>query len=198
MYFPFMVDMYGRCVVVIGGGKVALRKCRLFLEYGACVSVVSPEFCEEFYALADRVELINDVYSEKYLAGAFVLVAASSNSEVNRSAADRAKALGILVNSVDDPPNCSFFIPAVVHRGDLTIGISTGGKSPALAAKLRRRLEQDIGPDYETYLDTLGDFRQRLLEMETDPKTRSATLIQAAELEPDALEEFIAQTLSKY
>ena len=136
MYFPFMIDVEGQRVVIIGGGKVALRKCRLFLEYGACVSVVSPEFCEEFNALADRVELISDVYNEKYLLNAFVLVAASSSSEVNRSAAVKAKSLGILVNSVDDPPNCSFFIPAVVHRGDLTVGLSTGGKSPALAAKL--------------------------------------------------------------
>ena len=193
-----MIDVEGQRVVIIGGGKVALRKCRLFLEYGACVSVVSPEFCEEFNALADRVELISDVYNEKYLLNAFVLVAASSSSEVNRSAAVKAKSLGILVNSVDDPPNCSFFIPAVVHRGDLTVGISTGGKSPALAAKLRRRLESEMGPEYEAYLNCLGSFRQQLMEIERDPKVRSDTLIRAAELEPEALEEFIAQTLSKY
>lgn len=193
-----MMDVKERRVLVIGGGKVALRKCRLFLDFGARVTVVAPEFCPELFQMAGRVELVRDVYREKYLDGAFVLVAASDDSEVNRAAACAAKETGTLVNAVDDPPNCSFFIPAVIRRGDLTLCISTGGKSPSLAAGLRRELEETLDDDIELRLEVLGDLRGQLMELENDPAVRRKILIRAAGLKAAELDEYIKEVLSKY
>lgn len=198
MFFPFMIDVGKKKILVIGGGNVSLRKCLLFLDYGARITVISPQLDPGFDAIKARITHICDVYRDEYLTDAFALIAASDDAEVNRRAADRAKALGIPVNAVDDPENCSFFIPAVVRRGDLSIGISTGGKSPSLAGQIRRQLEDQFGEEFEERLNILGRLREILLSCEPDPSHRRQLLMEAAQAEGTALNELTESICQTY
>lgn len=193
-----MIDVGEKTILVIGGGNVSLRKCLLFLDYGARITVISPQLDPVFDAIKDSITHICDIYREEYLTDAFALIAASDDTEVNRRAADRAKALGIPVNAVDDPENCTFFIPAVVHRGDLSIGISTGGKSPSLAGQIRRQLEDQFGAEFEERLNILGRLREVLLACEPDPTRRRQFLMDAAQAEGPALNALAAEICQTY
>ena len=182
-YYPMMVDLTDRRCLVVGGGRVAERKVALLVECGAAVEVVSPAATArlETLAEAERIRLRRRPVRTADLDGAFLVVAATDDAEVNRDVAERARAAGSLVNVVDDPEACSFQVPSVVRRGDLTITISTGGGSPALAKKLRQRLEQTIGPEYEGFLAALRELRERAQRTIHDPEQRRAVYRRAVE-----------------
>jgi precorrin-2 dehydrogenase/sirohydrochlorin ferrochelatase len=171
-----MVDLEGRRCLVVGGGGVAERKVGLLLASGAAVCVVSPAASPRLRALASsgRIRLSCRPVQTKDLAGAFLVFAATDDVRVNRRVAGHARRAGILVNVADDPAGCSFLVPSVIRRGELTIAISTGGGSPALAKRLRRRLERTIGPEYETFLDALRTLRERAQAIMPDPAARQA------------------------
>ena len=181
MYFPFMRDVGGKPVVVVGGGMVALRKCELFLRFDADVTVVAPEVCGELEAL-EGIQIIRQSWDVSQLADAFAVIA------VNRAISEYCQAHRIPVNVVDDPALCSFIVPATVRRGDLTLAVSTAGKSPSLASKIRRELEAQYGPDYAERLALLGALRERVLALGMEPSARRRLLMQAAAQEIPALE----------
>lgn len=183
MYFPFMMDIGGKQVIVIGGGTVALRKCELFVRFGADVTVIAPEFCDELEQLSG-VRILRQSCDLAQLDGAFAVIAATDDREVNRAVSDYCQARRIPVNVVDDPELCSFIVPSTVQRGDLTFAISTGGKSPALAAKIRRELERCYEPEYAERLALLGELRTKVLASRMAPSARRSLLVRAAELEP--------------
>lgn len=178
-----MVDLVGKRCLVVGGGVVAERKVALLLESGAAVEVVSPSATPRLtaQALSGRIRLRRRSMRLSDLSGAFLVVAATDDPQVNRQVAERVRSAGGLVNVTDDPGACSFLVPSVLRRGDLTIAISTGGGSPALAKKLRERLEQTIGPEYEAFVAALRLLRERAQLAIADPKTRQAIYRQAVE-----------------
>jgi precorrin-2 dehydrogenase len=182
-YYPMMVDLTGKRCLVVGGGSVAERKVALLLEFGGAVEVVSPEVTARLTALAEagRIRLRRRSVRIADMTGAFLVVAATDDPQVNSQVGERARVGGGLVNVVDDPDACSFLVPSVVRRGDLTIAISTAGGSPALAKKLRQRLEQTIGPEYEEFLAALRELRERAQRSITDPKERQAIFRRAIE-----------------
>jgi precorrin-2 dehydrogenase len=182
-YYPMMVDLTGRRCLVVGGGPVAERKVALLLEFGAAVEVVSPAVTARLAALAEagRIRLRRRPVRNADMTGVFLVVAATDDPQVNGRVGERARVGGGLVNVVDDPEACSFLVPSVVRRGDLTIAISTGGGSPALAKKLRQRLEQTIGPEYEEFLAALRELRLRAQRSIADPKERQAMFRRAIE-----------------
>lgn len=182
-YYPMMVDLAGRRCLVVGGGAVAERKVTRLLECGADVEVVSPRTTARLAALATagRIRLRRRPVRPSDLAGAFLVVAATDDAQVNRDVAEGVRAARGLVNVVDDPGACSFLVPSVVRRGDLTIGISTGGGSPALAKRLRQRLEQTIGPEYGAFLAALRALRERARRVIADPQERQAIYRRAVE-----------------
>jgi siroheme synthase-like protein len=152
-----------RCVVV-GGGDVALRKAQSLLDAGAAqVVVISPRLDDGLSQLQrqERIEHIARGYRPGDLKGAFLVIATTDDPEVNRCVSQEAQAEGILVNVVDDPDRCNFIVPSTLRRGDRVIGVSTGGQSPALAASLRRKLEQTLGSEYSGFLELAGDLRHR-------------------------------------
>jgi precorrin-2 dehydrogenase/sirohydrochlorin ferrochelatase len=151
--------------VVIGGGNVAERKVARLLECGARVEVVSRELTPALAALSASGKIVHrdGLYEDSHLSGASLVIGATDDGAVNGRIAAAARRLGIPVNIVDDPPRCDFILPSVVERGDLQISVSTGGKSPALARKLREELEGHYGPEYAILLGILGDLRQKLL-----------------------------------
>jgi precorrin-2 dehydrogenase/sirohydrochlorin ferrochelatase len=161
MQYPVNLVLDGRPCLVVGGGTVAARKVEGLLASGATVKVVAPRLDP---ALVNRPGVVCEQrgWSPEDLAGVWLVIAATDDPEVNRAVYLAGEQAGIWVNGADDPANCSFTLPSVVRRGDLQVAVSTGGRSPALASWLRRRLEAEIGPEYEVLLDLLAAEREGL------------------------------------
>ncbi len=170
--FPAFLKLTNRQVILIGGGSLAESKLPALLQSGARVRIISPRLNPDLQsqARANTIEWWPKRYEQGDLAGAFLVIAATSNSEVNAAVFQEAEARSILCNSVDDVENCHFYYGSIVQRGDLQIAISTNGKSPALAQRLRHELEQQFGPEYATWLEWLGAARQILRAQNSDPE----------------------------
>src|ERR1700688_3411070 len=183
-YIPIFLDVTGRRCVVVGGGEVAARKVESLLAAGAQVTVVSPSLAApSLSAAVDRgmVEHIARAYRRGDIAGCALAYSATDDRELHRALADEARALSIPLNVVDVPELCSFIAPAVVRRGALQIAISTGGASPAFAARLRRELEKQFGAEYGILLKVLRAARRRLHADEIAPADRMRRLKDLAE-----------------
>jgi len=175
-YYPMMVDLTGRRCLVVGGGRVAERKVALLLDCGAVVEVVSPVTTLKLTELASAgtIRLAWRAVCPDDLTGAFLIFVATDDPVVNHTVAVQAREAGSLVNVADAPDACTFQVPSAVRRGDLTIAISTGGGSPALAKRLRQRIEATIGPEYEAFLAALRELRALAREAVLDPAERRA------------------------
>lgn len=160
--YPIMLKIEDKIVSVVGGGEVALRKVLTLLKYKTEVRVISPEFILDFEYISDKVKLIKENYSDGLIKGSFLVVAATSSKDVNKSIASFCKENNILCNVVDDPEISDFLVPSSIKRGSLVISVSTSGKSPALASKIRKELEEMYPGDYEEYVDLLGEIREVL------------------------------------
>ncbi|AYO29691.1 MAG: precorrin-2 dehydrogenase [Thermoanaerobacteraceae bacterium] len=165
-YYPVMLNIEGKRCLVVGGGSVAHRKVLSLLECGAIVTVIAPEVNESILKLwkEARIRLIRRNYIKSDLAGYFIVVAASDDRDVNKLIAEEAGAGGVLVNVVDDGELSSFIMPSVIRRGDLTVAISTGGKSPLLSKMLRQKLEEILPAECEELLKKLGKARESAKE----------------------------------
>jgi precorrin-2 dehydrogenase len=161
---PVNLLVRGRRVVVVGAGRIAARKIAPLLELGAVVEVVAPEAGDQVRAWADAglVVLHQRAFAQDDLRDAWLAFTATDDPAVNAAVHTAAEAGRVWVNSADDPANCSFTLVSVIRRADLVVTIGTGGRSPALAAHLRRVLEGELGPEYETLLDLLSDAREEL------------------------------------
>jgi len=162
--YPLSLKIDGRRCLVVGGGAVAERKIASLLECGADVVVVAPDATDQIraWAASGRIKFFERPFEPADMAGALIAIAATGDPRVNSAVADVARASGALVNVVDVPELCDFYVPASVTRGDLQIAISTGGSSPALAKRLRIDLDRQFGPEYETYLELLARLRAEL------------------------------------
>lgn len=175
-YYPVALNIAGRSCVVAGGGAVAERKARGLLAAGAQVTVIAPRPTEGLRQLAarGRIQLLEREVSPGDLDGVAVVIAATHDRQLNLRVWRQAKDHGALVNVVDDLSHCDFISPAVVQRGSVTIAVSTGGKSPALAAEIRRRLEAVIGEEYGALADLLGEMREGVRSAISDAERRAA------------------------
>src|SRR5690242_16353258 len=162
--FPIFLKLEGRLVVVVGGGNIAEQKLPGVIRTGARVRLVSPSITPQIAAWVHSREIawLPKEFDAEDLASAFLVIAATSNAKLNGEVFHAADERGIMCNAVDDIEHCHFYSGAVVQRGDLQIAISTNGKSPALAQRLRQELESQFGPDYELWLEWLGAAREVL------------------------------------
>ncbi len=162
--YPAILLLEGRLAVVIGGGGVAERKVRTLLDAGAKVRVVAAEVTKEIRGRADSgdIELVERRYEPGDLAGSAAAVAATDDEEVNRGVFAEATSSGIPVNVVDNVSLCTFIAPSIVRRGDLVVAISTGGNAPALAVRIRERLEREFGEEYARFLALMGELREQV------------------------------------
>src|SRR5438874_9841733 len=162
--FPIFLKLEGRRCLVVGAGKVAEGKIRGLLDAGASVEVVAPFAVPQIQQWFGQGVLSwqQRVFEPRDLDHASIVIAATPSHEVNTQVFEEAQLRNVLCNSVDDPENCDFYYPAVVNRGDLQIAISTNGRSPALAQRLRRELEEQFGPEYEEWVAELGKAREKL------------------------------------
>ncbi|MBN2312084.1 MAG: bifunctional precorrin-2 dehydrogenase/sirohydrochlorin ferrochelatase [Candidatus Hydrogenedentes bacterium] len=176
--YPLALKVAGRRCLVVGGGRVAERKVASLLAAGARVVVVSPALCPGLDALA-RDSMI-DAHLRGFVsgdvAGAFIVIAATDDPAVNEAVYTAAKEHGVLINTVDVPDRCDFYVPAQVNRGDLTVTVSTGGVCPALSKRLRKELDRLVSPAYEPYLELLEQLREQLQARVADPEKRKGVL----------------------
>ncbi len=165
-YYPVCLDLEDQRVLVVGGGKIAEGKIRPLLDAAANVLLVSPDITSEIRAYADsgRITWVNRTFIEADLDRAFIVIAATDDRPVNASIAGAARARGIMVNAVDDPPYCDYIAMSIVERGNLQIAISTGGRSPAMARWVRERFETLLPEVYGPLLEILGGIRLELKE----------------------------------
>ncbi len=164
-YYPIMLDIDGKHCVVIGGGKVAERKVESLLECGGIVTVISPEVTEGLGNLAQnrKIQIIMKAYNKGDLKGFDLVYVATDNEQVNGQCLKEARQEKVLLNVVDKPDMCDFIVPASVQRGDLTITVSTNGKSPMLSRKIREDLEAAYGEEYSVFLEAMGELRPLVL-----------------------------------
>ncbi|TZE81813.1 precorrin-2 dehydrogenase/sirohydrochlorin ferrochelatase family protein [Calorimonas adulescens] len=163
-YYPIMLNIKNKKCLVVGGGKVALRKILSFVEGEALITVISPSFDEEIIKLAakEKVELIRREYQQGDVRGFFVAIAATDDEKVNKLVASDGEKYNMLVNVVDDKDLSSFIVPSIVRRGDLIISISTSGKSPLFSRMIKEKLESIFNADYEKLLQKLYQKRIEL------------------------------------
>jgi siroheme synthase-like protein len=165
-YYPAMLDLAGRDALLVGGGEIAAQKARPLLDAGVRLRIVAPTLAAPLRAHVDAGEARWEAREVRPgdTAGAAVVVCATDRRAVNRAVFEEASAAGIPVNVVDDPELCSFIVPSVVRRGALQVAISTGGRSPAFAKFMRRRLEEAIGEEYGVLAELAGRMRDRARE----------------------------------
>jgi siroheme synthase-like protein len=163
-YYPISLNIQGRKCLVVGGGQVALRKVKTLLEHNANVKVVSPILCSELNQLATdgAIRTIQRDYKSEDLQHAFISIAATDNVKTNERVASEARRRGILVNVVDDPKNSDFIVPSCLKRGNVIIAVSTSGRSPALARKIRSELEKNVKAEYEHLAVIADEVRSEL------------------------------------
>jgi len=151
-------------VAVIGGGEVAERKVESLIGTGAAITVISPELTPRLKALAadGRIHVQRRAYAHGDCKGAALIFSATDDPAVSEAVFQEAQKAGALVNTADQPVLCDFIMPAVVRRGDIAIAISTGGQSPALAASLRREIEEIVGPEYAALAELLARARAEI------------------------------------
>lgn len=163
-YYPVLLDLAGRPCVVVGGGAVAEGKVPSLVAAGARVTVIAPALTAALAAQhrAGRFTHLAREYRPGDLAGAFLVIGAAGDPAVNRAVHAEATGRGALINVVDDPPHCGFILPSVLRRGDLVVAVSTSGSAPALAVRLRERLERELGVEYARFLELARALRAPL------------------------------------
>jgi len=163
-YYPVFFDLSDRPVLVIGGGRLALEKVEGLLAAEACVTVVAPALSETLRSLADegRIAHIAREYERGDMRGMTIVMAARDDSSGNLELQEDARALGIPLNAADDPEHCDFILPAVVRRPPLTLAISTGGGSPAVARRLREELSEFLDDETAAMAGLVAEVRAEL------------------------------------
>ncbi|MGD9333443.1 MAG: bifunctional precorrin-2 dehydrogenase/sirohydrochlorin ferrochelatase [Desulfobacterales bacterium] len=171
-YYPVNLDIRNRKCLVVGAGDVGTRKVITLLDCGAIVVVVSPTVTDKIEELSNKGLIILERRGFKPidLEHMFMVIGATDNPELNRQIHTGAERLGMLCNIADRPEVCNFILPAIVNRGDLIIAISTSGKSPAFAKKMRKDLEKKFGTEYAEFLTLMGGIRTKLLSEDHEPE----------------------------
>ena len=187
-YCPIFLDLQDRDVLVVGAGSVSARKVEMLLRYGARVIVVSPAVSGEIetWERERQVVLRRRRFEESDLDGASLVIASTNDPQVNARIAAGCSRRGIPVNVVDAPELGTFIVPAVIDHGSIQIAVSTGGKSPALARRLKEDLDRQAGPEYAEINDLLGSLRdaaKKTLPADADRKRFFDGILAAGVLE---------------
>lgn len=172
MFYPIMLDISKKNIIIIGGGKVAYRKSKKILEFEGNLIILSPEIIEEFNELKnlykDKINFIYDRYHIKYIKDAFLVIGATSSRKTNEVIKNDCDKLKILVNIVDSKEASDFITPSVINNDNLTISISTMGSFPYLSKRIRKDMEKNYGKFNKEYIDTLEEIRFFILNKKPD------------------------------
>ncbi len=189
--FPMFLKLSNRPCLVVGAGAIAESKIASLLDAGGHVRVVAPEATPQVrtWAQSKALDWHQRPFEPADLDGMFLVIAATSSTELHQRIFEEASRRAVLCNIVDVPPLCDFYYPSVVQRGALQIAISTAGQSPALAQRLRKQLEAQFGPEYEQWLAYLAEARDKLHSTDMDPDERKRLL--HADATEEAFEAFL-------
>lgn len=184
--YPACLKLKNVCCLVIGGGEVALRKVKSLVECQAKITVVSPQLCPGLEVLKKKKSFFywDSIYKKQFLKDAFLVIAATNDLKTNTRIAQEATRLGKLVNVVDQPGLCNFYIPAVIRKEPFLLCISTQGVFPGLAKKLRMEFSQSLN-QYQKIIDVLSSLRTQIKKIFKQPKTRSRLIKKL--LKPEAI-----------
>jgi len=174
-YYPIYLELEGKTVLVVGGGNVAQRKVETLLQYGAVVNIVSKELSPKLKELAanDKIRQIGEDFDSKYLDNTVLAFAATDDQQLNHAISESARKRGLMINAVDQPADCDFIVPSIIRKGDLSIAVSTSGKSPALAKSIRRQLDSQFGKEYESFLILMGRLRKEVMSLDLPQEENS-------------------------
>jgi precorrin-2 dehydrogenase/sirohydrochlorin ferrochelatase len=162
--YPIFLKLEGHKVLIVGGGLIAEQKIEAVLRSATDVTVISPQVTSRIHLWVHqgRLKHVAHEFRPGMTNGYFLVIACTDCEETNRAVYHEARQFGALANAVDDPGFCDFYAPAVVSRGQFQIAVSTGGNSPALAQQVRKNLEQEFGPEYESWTAWLGRMREAI------------------------------------
>jgi len=156
MYYPIHLDLTDINITIIGGGKIAFRKCQFFLEKKKPVTLVAKDFIPEFKGVQKKgLNLIQDEYCQSYIEGSFLVIAATDDVMLNEEIGRYCKSKGKLVNVASDASLSNFIIPSIISRGDLLLSVSTSGKNPSLTKEIKQQLQQRYGDNYSEVIKNL-------------------------------------------
>lgn len=174
-YYPVFLELKGKTALVVGGGAVAQRKIETLIDYGAKIHIVSRDLTHKLKEMVEfsRIKNLGEEFRKEYLDGVFLVIAATSDSRLNRKISAIAQKRGLLVNAVDQPADCNFIVPSIVKRGGLVIAVSTSGKSPAFSKRLRKELENRFGMEYAVFLDLMGRLRKEVTSLNLSQEENS-------------------------
>lgn len=179
--YPVFLNIEDQPVVVIGGGEVALRKINDLLPAKAIIKIIAPEIHPEIESLSseykNRITLLKREYQTGDIDGAILIFSATDSAEVNNAVFKESAQKGILINSADDPVNSSFYVPSHIRKGDLHIAVSTGGASPAMAASLRRKIQEQMPDNIEEILNALKEARSSLQNIDGLSSTKRGNIL---------------------
>lgn len=190
LFYPININLDNLEIIIIGGGNIALRKCKNFLEFGKSVTILSPEFKRDFLEIEEKVDFIQDIFKEEYIDEFDMVIAATDDNETNEEIACICRKKSKFVNVVDNREFSDFITTSYLKRGDLLIGISTGGKVPALSSKIRKDLEEIYDEDFSDYVEILAKIRKKVIKKYSDKTERRKVLKSLVELELDELKNF--------
>ena len=184
--YPIFLKLEGHKVLIVGGGQIAEQKIEAVLRSANDVTVIAPQITPRIrlWAHQQKLKHIGLAWHPGMATGYFLVIAATDSEQVNRAVYDEARKAGALSNAVDDPGYCDFYAPAVVSRGEFQIAISSGGNSPALAQTVRRELEQEFGPEYESWTAWLGRMREAIRSLLPRTESRKELLHLLTECKP--------------
>ncbi len=201
-YFPFFVDVKDKAFLVVGGGGVALRKIEVLSRFDVKIIVIAADICKEIYDWKEisgrqdgengQIELHERKFKDEDILKAEYVVAATDNEKLNTHISELCRKNSKPVNVVDVKEECSFVFPAIIKEEDLVIAVSTGGNSPAMAAKIKRDIERNIPLYYSELIGLLGAYREAVKNEITLPENRRKAyreLIRMAERKEDSLSE---------
>ncbi|MBU1040672.1 MAG: bifunctional precorrin-2 dehydrogenase/sirohydrochlorin ferrochelatase [Proteobacteria bacterium] len=176
-YYPMFVSLADRACLVVGAGQVGLRKIETLADCNAASILVvdqnPPDEALGQLLTRPGIGFAQRDFQESDLDGVFLAIASTSSPMVNQRISDLCRERGVLCNIVDQPEACSFIVPATVRRGDLTLAISTGGQSPALAKRIRKDLQEAFGQEYALFLDLMGRLRPLILSLGLDTRVNT-------------------------
>ncbi len=184
-YYPVLLNLQNKDVIIIGGGKVAARKLKTLITTGAYIKIISPEFCKDIIEIynqyPNQIILIKRKYKYGDLQDGFLVIAATCNEKCQNEIYKEAKEKNILINTVNNLALCDFIVPSSIFLEDLIISVSTQGKTPAVSRLIRKRLESQIIPSYVLLIELAGELREYIKQNIYDEEIRHNLLKKLAE-----------------
>lgn len=174
-FFPFYTDIKNKKCLVVGGGNIAYRKIEKLMDFAPKITVVAPDICSEIQEI-HSIEIIRRKFIDDDIENSFMVIGATDNNEVNSHISELCYERKIPVNIVDQPNLCSFYFPSIVRKNNLTVSISTEGKSPVLARYLREKIEAEIDDDILNTAEVLAAARKKIRILFNDEKNRKNAL----------------------